>query len=130
MPDGGRPGPVAGGSTSRRPVRAGRDRGRRGRRTTQVSGHRLGWVTARDDDALIGFVNVAWEGVIHAFVLDPLVTATARRQGVGRRLVATAVDGARAAGCAWLHVDFDDHLEQFYFDGCGFRPTRAGLIAR
>lgn len=95
----------------------------------QVTRHSLGWVTARRDGDLVGFVNVAWDGAIHAFVLDTLVTGSARRQGVGRELVAKAVDGARAAGCEWLHVDFDDHLEPFYFDACGFRPTKAGLIA-
>ena len=35
---------------------------------------------------------------------------------------------AKAAGCEWLHVDFDDDLAPFYFDSCGFEPTRAGLI--
>jgi len=35
---------------------------------------------------------------------------------------------ARASGCEWLHVDFEEHLTPFYFDACGFRPTRAGLI--
>jgi hypothetical protein len=40
-----------------------------------------------------------------------------------------AIAGARAAGCEWLHVDFDDHLRSFYFDACGFTPTNAGLIA-
>jgi hypothetical protein len=44
-------------------------------------------------------------------------------------LIAVAVEGAREAGCEWLHVDFEDHLRQFYFGACGFRPTDAGLIA-
>jgi GNAT superfamily N-acetyltransferase len=57
-----------------------------------------------------------------------MLTAGARRHGVGTRLVEVAVDGARAAGCEWLHVDFDDHLRAFYFDACGFTPTNAGLI--
>ena len=35
---------------------------------------------------------------------------------------------AAEAGCEWLHVDFDADLEPFYFDACGFRPTKAGLI--
>jgi len=35
---------------------------------------------------------------------------------------------ARAAGCEWLHVDFEDHLGPFYFGRCGFRPTSAGLL--
>jgi GNAT superfamily N-acetyltransferase len=94
----------------------------------QVEGHSLGWVCARDGDELVGFVNVAWDGVVHAFVLDTMVTAGVRRRGVGTRLVEVAVEGARAAGCEWLHVDFDDHLRAFYFDACGFRPTNAGLI--
>ena len=97
--------------------------------TGQVERHSLGWVCARDGDDLVGFVNVAWDGGSHAFVLDTLVTASVRRQGVGTRLVEIAAEGAREAGCEWLHVDFDDHLRAFYFDACGFTPTNAGLIA-
>jgi GNAT superfamily N-acetyltransferase len=74
-------------------------------------------------------VNVAWDGDVHAFILDTLVTAEARHQGVGAALVAVARDRARAAGCQWLHVDFEDHLRAFYFDACGFTPTNAGLLA-
>ena len=94
----------------------------------QVHEHSLGWVCARDGDELVGFVNVAWDGGVHAFVLDTMVTARAGRQGVGTELVAVAVAGARTAGCEWLHVDFEDHLRAFYFEACGFTPTNAGLI--
>ncbi len=94
-----------------------------------VSAHSLGWVLARDDDVLVGFVNVPWDGLVHAWIQDTMVAATTRGRGVGTRLVALAADGARAAGCEWLHVDFDDHLHDFYFVACGFRPTNAGLIA-
>jgi N-acetylglutamate synthase-like GNAT family acetyltransferase len=58
-----------------------------------------------------------------------MVAAGAERQGVGTHLVAVAADGARKAGCEWLHVDFQDHLRSFYFDRCGFVPTNGGLIA-
>ncbi|CCH33875.1 GNAT family N-acetyltransferase [Actinosynnema sp. NPDC047251] len=95
----------------------------------QVNRHSLGWVCARQDDELVGFVNVAWDGACHAFVLDTLVTSAVRRRGVGRQLIVHATEHARAAGCEWLHVDFDPHLRPFYFDSCGFRPTDAGLIA-
>ena len=94
----------------------------------QVDGHSLGWVAARDGGELVGFVNVAWDGVVHAFVLDTMVATRVRRHGVGTRLVEVAVERARAAGCEWLHVDFEDHLRGFYFDACGFTPTNAGLI--
>jgi GNAT superfamily N-acetyltransferase len=76
----------------------------------------------------LGFANVAWDGVVHAFVLDTMVAVAARRGGIGTRLVEVAVREARAAGCEWLHVDFEDHLRAFYFDACGFTPTNAGLI--
>ena len=88
----------------------------------------LGWVTARDDQGLVGFVNVIWDGGAHAFVEDTLVAHRGRRQGVGKRLLAVATEQARESGCEWIHVDFDDHLKSFYFDACGFRPTNAGLI--
>jgi GNAT superfamily N-acetyltransferase len=84
---------------------------------------------AFDHDTLIGFVNVAWDGDLHAFLIDTAVLKRYERQGVGRRLVALAAERARAAGCQWLHVDFDaEGLRRFYFDACGFRPTTAGLI--
>jgi len=95
----------------------------------QVNQHSLGWVCARDEDDLGGFVNVPWDGAAHAFIIDTLVTARARRLGVGTELIAIAGQHARAAGCEWLHVDFEDHLRPFYFGSCGFRPTNAGLIA-
>jgi predicted N-acetyltransferase YhbS len=94
----------------------------------QVRQHSLGWVCARDGAQLVGFVNVAWDGGVHAFVLDTMVRAAAARQGIGTELVAVSVVESRAAGCEWLHVDFDDHLRGFYFDACGFEPTNAGLI--
>ena len=94
----------------------------------QVERHSLGWVCAREGDALVGFVNVAWDGGVHAFVLDTIVALAARDRGIGKRLVALCVDGARAARCEWLHVDFDDDLRAFYFDACGFEPVPAGVI--
>jgi ribosomal protein S18 acetylase RimI-like enzyme len=95
----------------------------------QVQNHSLGWVCARDDGELVGFVNVPWDGGVHAFILDAMVSMQARGQGVGTQLVAVAAHEARTTGCEWLHVDFDDDLRAFYFDACGFTPTNAGLIA-
>jgi len=95
----------------------------------QVKRHSLGWVCARDTGELVGFVNVAWNGGSHAFILDTMVKSRVRRRGVGTALVAVAARESRTAGCRWLHVDFEDHLREFYFDACGFEPTNAGLIA-
>jgi GNAT superfamily N-acetyltransferase len=78
---------------------------------------------------LVGFVNVPWDGGVHAFIVDTLVAARVRRRGIGTRLIAGAAGHARAAGCEWLHADFGDHLTAFYVRACGFTPTSAGLIA-
>jgi GNAT superfamily N-acetyltransferase len=94
----------------------------------QLQDHSLGWVCARRDRKLVGFVNVAWDGDGHAFVLDTLVVASARRAGIGTRLLAKAACEARVAGCEWLHVDFEDHLRGFYLDACGFREAPAGVL--
>lgn len=91
--------------------------------------HSLGWVTARRAGDLVGFVNVVWDGLVHAWLQDTMVDLSARGAGVGTGLVAQAREGSTAAGCERLHVDFDDHLRPFYFDACGFTPTNAGLIA-
>lgn len=90
--------------------------------------HSLGWVTARIEGELVGFVNVPWDGFTHAWIQDVMVAASARHRGIGVAIVQTATEGARAARCEWLHVDFDDELRPFYFEACGFRPTNAGLI--
>ncbi|MFJ5898086.1 GNAT family N-acetyltransferase [Streptomyces sp. NPDC093064] len=95
----------------------------------QVHRHSLGWVCARHKGDLVGFVNVAWDGGVHAFILDTVVAASYRHSGIGTGLVAEAARQARTAKCEWLHVDFEDDLQPFYFDACGFQPTAAGLIA-
>nr|WP_308114046.1 GNAT family N-acetyltransferase [Kineosporia corallincola] len=95
----------------------------------RVNRHSLGWVCAHESGRLAGFVNVAWDGGAHAFLLDTVVADHLRRGGLGRELVAVAARGARAAGCAWLHVDFEERLRPFYLGACGFGSTAAGLIA-
>jgi len=78
-------------------------------------------------ERLAGFVYVAWDGGVHAFLLDPTVHPNFRRQGLGLALVKEAEQAARAGGCEWLHVDYEDYLDPFY-RAAGFRPTLAGLI--
>ncbi len=94
----------------------------------QVEGHSYGWVTAHDGDVLVGFVNVAWDGGVHAFLLDTVVAKSHRRRGIGVGLVRTAIEHVKGAGLEWLHVDFEPHLRSFYFDASGFTPTDAGVI--
>ena len=91
--------------------------------------HALTWVGAFSSGRLVGFVKVVWDGGQHAFILDTAVDPSFQRRGIGVRVVRAAADAARAAGCGWLHVDYEPHLDSFYRDGCGFRPTLAGLMS-
>ena len=94
----------------------------------QLDRYSLGWVCARRGGRLVGFVNVAWDGDAHAFLLDTVVARSARRVGIGTGLVSVATEHVRAAGCEWLHVDFEEHLRGFYLETCRFTETPAGLI--
>ncbi len=95
----------------------------------RIRPHSLGWVTARDASGrLVGFVNVVSDGGDHSFVIDTKTHRAHQRKGIGTRIVRFAAQNAKAAGCEWLHVDFETDLASFYFDACGFRPTDAGLI--
>lgn len=87
----------------------------------------LGHVGAYDGALLVGFVNIAWDGGVHAFILDTCVHADHRRQGIAMRLLEQAMELARARGAAWLHVDFEPQLEGLYRKA-GFGPTAAGLM--
>jgi GNAT superfamily N-acetyltransferase len=92
-----------------------------------ILGRSLAHVGAYEGELLVGFVNVAWDGGVHAFVLDTCVDRHYRRRGIATLLVAAARDAARARGAHWLHVDFEPQLSGFY-RACGFGPTEAGLI--
>ena len=93
----------------------------------RVLARSLCWVTAHHGEQLTGFVNVAWDGGIHAFLLDTAVHPSWARRGLGTALVVRAAREAALRGAGWLHVDYEPHLEGFY-RGCGFGETRAGLL--
>ena len=94
----------------------------------RVLSHSLAYVSALHQGRLIGFVNVAWDGGIHGFVLDTTVHPEFQRRGIGTTLVQKAAQVAKERGVIWLHVDFEPELEPFYW-GCGFQPAAAaGLM--
>jgi GNAT superfamily N-acetyltransferase len=96
---------------------------------TALTKQALGWATARDAGRLVGFVNVIWDGLIHAWIQDVMVATDLRSSGIATHLIKLGREQAKEAGCRWLHVDFEESLGNFYYDSCGFRPTSAGLIA-
>lgn len=95
---------------------------------SRLERHSLTWVGAFLDDRLVGFVHACWDGGAHAFLLDTVVDPDYQGRGIGQRLVRSLVAEATAAGCTWLHVDYEPQLASFYRDACGFRATDAGLL--
>jgi GNAT superfamily N-acetyltransferase len=89
--------------------------------------HSLTYFAAYQDDRLVGFVNVAWDGGLHAFLLDPTVLPPYRRRGIGSALVHAAAQVAASQGAEWLHVDYEAALEPFYASA-GFQPSRSGVL--
>ena len=87
----------------------------------------LAHIGAYEEKLLVGFVNVAWDGGIHAFILDTCVHPEHRRQGIASNLVKIAIRTARERGATWMHVDYEPHLASFYAS-CGFERTEAGLL--
>ncbi len=94
---------------------------------SRVKAHSLSYLCAYDGMRLVGFVNVAWDGGLHAFLLDATVHPDYQRRGVGQELVRCAAEVARRRGVQWLHVDYEPQYEGFY-QACGFKPTLAGLL--
>ena len=89
--------------------------------------HSLLYVCAFDGHRIVGYVNIAWDGGVHAFLLDTTVHPDYQHQGIGSQLVREAADAAKIRGIEWLHVDFEPHLTDFY-RACGFVHTEAGLM--
>ena len=87
----------------------------------------LTFVCAYHEERLVGFVNLAWDGGYHAFILDTTVRPEFRRRGIGRELVKRAAAEAGGRGVEWVHVDYEPRLQSFY-EQCGFVNTPAGLI--
>jgi GNAT superfamily N-acetyltransferase len=94
----------------------------------RLARHSLTWVGAYDDARLVGFANVAWDGGVHAFLLDVVVEPQRQGEGIGASLVAEAARLTAEAGCQWLHVDFVPEHAAFYLDRCGFTRTDAGVL--
>jgi len=94
----------------------------------QVNRHSLGWVCALAGGEVVGFVNVAWDGGVHAFIVDTMVAVDYQRRGIAAEMLAVCAREARNARCEWLHVDFEERLRPLYFDRVGFVGTDAGVM--
>jgi ribosomal protein S18 acetylase RimI-like enzyme len=86
------------------------------------------------DDAVVGTVdcavlaNLTRGGRAFMLVENVVVASTARRRGVGRRLLAAAVAVARSDGCYKVQLlSRSDRAEAHaFYEQCGFRAQAAG----
>lgn len=93
----------------------------------KVFDHSFTWIAAWLGERLVGFVNVAWDGDVHLFLLDTTVHPDVQRRGIGSRLVTEAIDACRGHG-EWLHVDADQVLMDHLYRPCGFDAAAAGVL--
>ena len=70
-------------------------------------------LVAEVDGAVVGFVRQHLEPS-HAVLDDLWVLPAFMRRGVGRALLAQALQRARAGGVHEMHIDADPHAEAFY----------------
>jgi GNAT superfamily N-acetyltransferase len=99
----------------------------RSRTFTPVLVRSLVYVGAFADDRLVGFVNVAWDGGVHGFILDTTVHPSHRREGMALALLAEAAHAAFELNIEWLHADFEAELEPLYRKA-GYAHTEAGVL--
>lgn len=87
------------------------------------------WATVGGFDAdgtLVAWCALLSDGRVHGVLLDVIVHPQWQGQGVGRALVARAVEHLRAHGIRIIHVDFLPERAAFYAH-CGFRIGLGGI---
>ena len=87
------------------------------------------WATVGGFDTankLVAWCAVLSDGVRHAVLLDVIVHPSFQRKGVGKALVATAVEHIQAHSITIIHVDFEPETTAFY-EACGFHVGLGGI---
>ncbi len=76
-----------------------------------------------DQGALVAWCAILSDGVRHGVLLDVIVHPRWQRQGIGRALVARAIEHLHARAINIIHVDFSPVHASFY-EQCGFQVAR------
>jgi GNAT superfamily N-acetyltransferase len=85
-------------------------------------------VTARDAGGrLVGWCALVSDGVRHSFFVDVIVRGDAHRRGIGRALVARAIEDARQQGISLVHADFTPENRAFYV-ACDFEVGLGAIL--
>ncbi|HEX5688999.1 MAG TPA: GNAT family N-acetyltransferase [Roseiflexaceae bacterium] len=75
---------------------------------------------------LVAWCAILSDGVRHAVLLDVIVHPEWQDRGVGRKLVARAVEHIDSYGISIIHVDFLPDVAAFY-ERCGFQVGLGGI---
>jgi ribosomal-protein-alanine acetyltransferase len=84
------------------------------------------WVAADRDGTVVGYVGLELSALGgEADLINVAVRADRRRQGFGRRLLATALAYCRRrrVALAWLRVRASNREARAFYRRCGFRPV-------
>lgn len=96
---------------------------------TQVNKFSLGWVCMRLSGNLVGFVNVAWDGGVHAFLIDTLVAPSLQRRGYATALVSEAVKHARAQDASgFMSISIPTSATSILVPAGSSQRTRASYV--
>ena len=87
----------------------------------------LAYFSGFDNQQLVAYLNLAWDGGRHGFLLDTTVHPSYRRQGIALEMIGQAKKAASKNGLEWLHVDFESKYEQLYLKA-GFGCSSAGVL--
>jgi GNAT superfamily N-acetyltransferase len=106
----------------------------------RIRPYSLGWVTARvPSGEAAGFVNVAWDGGDHAFLIDTKVRADLSRRGIGTDLVRIATHFASSTSMPAVHEDkrgFDrpsdiaEASQEWFAASLGWHPALSSAVTR
>lgn len=93
----------------------------------QIRPYSLGWVTARAvDGTLVGFVNVAWDGGDHAFLIDTKTRGSYQHRGIGTAVVRQAAHHARPSDASGYTSTSNEALRRSTSRPAAFAPRKRG----
>lgn len=100
--------------------------------TIQTSDDQRCFVAVSGDDRLLGFIEASLRNIVDGcdggpvgYIEGLFVTPARRRQGIGKSLIARALDWFRETGCTDMATDseLDDAEAQAYWKRIGFEET-------
>ena len=88
-----------------------------------IYSHSLCHICAYDGGLFVGYVNAAWDGGVHVFLLDPTVHPGHRHRGIGTALLRqTQIFAAERNQRVSIHVETFNPARHLY-ERLGFKPV-------